>query len=295
MMKKKKKIKKKKSSSVKEWSFADHTYKPKINTKLLATSNLKERKFVGATTKKGEAYGPVQASGTSSAVSGLASGYGALAYGLYAYGESIEALKANFSKFVNELPPDNTNLIPTLMEGYNKIFQNIASVGNVIMLGFQPSFIDNIKFNVDDLVDNLNSFNGNIMSVFLGEESGFEPIEIIVDWYESIGMSEDIISRIIFVEKTNSVFDDVDKITSDVQILSNNEVSGNEQEYHYFIADSIDSYSDLLQWDEVSLLGCIDPYLLAETMFVLNKKEYSYEIDTNYIYSHLSNSSILCT
>jgi hypothetical protein len=237
--KKRKYTKKKKSEQTKskKWSWSDFIYKKEADYDLLSRSALvrvddpeysaddfgkdkkvKGRKFKGATTKKGQAHGPANATGMGvgagtamgtspggpAVIGPTDGGYGVGGYGLQAYGEALERMAKKFSEFMDSVAEEDQALIDTISSGYEAVFESVGENAKAIMMAFQPSFRHLINFNIDDLVKEINRYNGELMCLYMGESLGFEDLDVIIDWYKYIGIKESKIEKMIFVEKEAS-------------------------------------------------------------------------------------------
>ena len=277
-----KKIKKKKKST-KKWSWKDYAFNMKdkgLIEKSALTPVLKDgsRKFKGATTKKGEAHGPVNAGGIASAASvapvATGPGYGNSAYGFAAYGEALDILEKKLGGFVGGINDPSGDIANALLEGYNELFGD-ESNSKVILLGFQPSFRDCMQFDMDELIENINGFRGKLLNVFVGPKSGFEDIDTIMDWYAELGISEDAMNRMSFLEKSSSVCG-YDPFESTGDMYNDNFDYGVD----YIKVNSLsDMKNALSEWGECGITGCSELYMLGEIIYVLKKLDLDYEID----------------
>lgn len=275
-----KKIKKKPN---KKWNWKDYLFNMKdkgLIEKSALTPVLKNgsRKFKGATTKKGAAYGPANAAGTSSAISGL--GYGNSSYGFAAYGEALDILEKKLGGFVGGINDPNGSIAHALLEGYNELFGDERNA-KVILLGFQPSFREKMKFDIEELVNNINGFRGRILNVIVGPNSGFEDASTIMEWYTDLGITDDAMQRMSFVEKCSSVcgYDPFE---------STGEMYNDDFDYgvdYTQIRSLSDMKNALSKWGECGITGCAELYMLGEVIYVLKKLNNEYEIDESAIYT----------
>lgn len=262
-------------------------YKIKLKKKRLKTAlrsvNVKDkyRKFLGATTKAGKAYGPVSADGMDS---GLAiggggevgeAGWGAGGYAVRGFGEAINRNAKVFLQFVDRLKKKNTDpkLLRTVADGYKAIFNNIEDQSSAIVCGFQPSLREYMTFNIKDFVFALNNYSGEIVSIYIGEYNGMEPVSIIKRWYKDIGIDEDVIDRILFIEKATTEMDEsmldlpFKKGTGDMCITSNNDIE--------ILINPMNN---------PILIGCADLYFLPDLMLNITKQEKKFQIDKNFMF-----------
>lgn len=271
----------------KKWSWEDYSLKLK-NKKLIEKSALVKvlkdgkRDFEGAKTKKGQAFGPVSAGTYSSAQGGSqggTGGYGNSSYGFSAYGESINRLGEKIGLFVDGINDANGDIASSLLEAYSTLF-NQSNGAKVILLGFQPSFVDNINFNIEELVNNINNFKGDILNIFLGPKSGFESLDIITDWYRDLGISEKAIKKMKYVEKTASV-------CGYEPIEANNEIYDDKTDYEldYQKINTLHEFKKLLsKWDRSGISGCADLYMLGEIIYIMKLLDLPYEIQEDSVY-----------
>lgn len=278
------KSKKAKRKPQKKWNWSDYSFKLK-DKNLIEKSALTpvekdgSRNFKGATTKKGQAHGPANANSMASNVAAGSSasatpGYGNSTYGFVAYGEAITRLEERLGGFVDGINDNDGSIAHALLEGYSALFDDNDG-SKVILLGLQPSFRDYMTFDMSELVDNINNFRGKILNVFIGPESGFEDVDSILDWYSEIGISEDAIGRMTFMEKCASVCG-YTPIESDMELYSDDFDYGID----YVKVKSLPELKYALSgWGECGITGCSELYMLGEIIYVLKKLGLDYQID----------------
>lgn len=245
----------------------------------------KYRKFDNSTTSKSDgSYGPLGATGMDSSLGSggtgesggvIAGGFGVDSFGVTAFGEAINKTKSQYLEFVNTLNEQNeyndSDTLESVVAGYKLLFDSIETNINVIMCGIQPSMVEFFGFSIDKLVFALNTFNGNILSLYLGGSSEIESLDIIKQWYLDIGVNQSTIDKITFIEKSNVIPD-----SSSLQyelIQSQNGLNSTE---------TIDEFCDMV--DSVIMLGCADVYFMGELMLSYTKLRKHIDIDTNFIF-----------
>jgi hypothetical protein len=200
-------------------------------------------------------------------------GYGIGSYGLQAYGEAA----ARIRKFISSMKGKvDSQALDKIISGYQMIFNTINTHSRLVLMGFQPSMREHFNFDPKDLAFALNEFTGYVFSIYIGPGYGMEPLDEIISWYRHIGVKEEIIKNIIFIEKCNR-----QKIpdSSMISLERSDKTADN----------AITKYSDLSdifgKWDKVLLAGCADPYMLGEVMLSLGESEKSFEIDKRYVFA----------
>lgn len=247
----------------------------------------KYRKFDGSYTDKSDgSYGPTGATGMDSYVGGgvssspgeggaMGGGFGVDSFGVTAFGESINKTKSRYLEFVNKLNDageySESNVLETVVAGYKALFDSIETETNVIMCGIQPSMASHFRFSIDKLVFALNTFNGNVLSIYIGGNSDLESLDIIKKWYLDIGVKSSVIDRITFVEKSTPIPD----ASAFEYELTPSEHGLNSPEAMHEFCDSVES---------AILLGCADVYFIGELMLEYTKLQKHIDIDTNFIF-----------
>jgi len=262
-------------------------YKIKLKKKRLKTAlksvsvKDKYRKFFGATTKAGKAYGPANADGMDSglAINGGGetgeAGWGAGGYAVRGFGEAINRNGKAFLQFVDRIKKKNTDpkLMKVVADGYKAIFSNIEDLSSAILCGFQPSLREYMTFNMEDFVFALNNYSGELVSIYIGESNGMEPVKIIKQWYKDIGIEQEIIDRILFIEKATEELDEsmldlpFKKGSGDMVITSDKD-----------IIELINPMNNPI------LIGCADLYFLPDLMLNIAKQDKKFQIDKNFMF-----------
>jgi hypothetical protein len=273
------------SSKSKETYF--DKYKIKLKKKRLKTAlrsvsaKSKYRKFFGSTTDPDFAHGPANAQAMDSSPVGDisapvdAGGYGVGEYGVTGFGESINRNAKEFIKFISRMKTENSDpeIIKTIADGYKKVYANIEQNTTAILCGIQPSMIDHMRFDIDDLVFSLNNFGGEIISVYIGEANEMEPESIIKEWYKDIGVEQDVIDNIFFVEKAT---EEIEETLLDLPFnTTKNELAITSN-------DDIDMITE--NTTNPILIGCADLYFLPDFMVSFARQGIKYQMDTKFMF-----------
>lgn len=270
--------------------FEIKTKKRKIKSALKSVAiNDKYRKFTGSTTnKKKGAYGPAEANAMDSAPGtdtgdvgigdggAMGGGFGLDAFGITAFGESINNTKSEYIAFLNSLNEvdgnANSATLETVINGYKTLFDSMEQNSTVIMCGIQPSMAKFFGFSIQKLVNALNVFNGNIVSMHLGSSVGAESSDIIKQWYSDIGVHSNVIDEIIFIEKCNEI---PEPSSLDYVITSGNTGLNSK--------DVIKEFCELT--DSPILVGCTDVYFMAELIMMYGICNKHVDVDTNFAFN----------
>ena len=262
--------------------FKLKTKKAKIDTSLKSVKLTKKyARFLG---NKETYERPANAYGMDSSLSGtgdsnggaIAGGFGIDTFGITAFGESINRTKSQYLKFLNNIAESddykNNDIISSVVAGYKVLFDSMENNTTAIICGIQPSMADRFNFSLKKLVLAINTFNGNIISLYLSGNDSLESIEEIKEWYASIGISEEALQKILFIEKTNAISDA--SSLDYVLIQSSTGINSNESLVQF--CNEVDS---------AIIVGCVDSYFIGELMlgYATNKKHV--DIDTNFIFT----------
>lgn len=252
---------------------------------------------------EGNTYGPVDAIGMDSGLTGDIgtgagdTGWGADGYAVHGFGEAINRSSNAFIKFINRLKSKNIDpkLMKVVADGYKSIYNNIEHQSSVILCGFQPSLSDYMTFNMEAFVLALNNYAGEIVSLYVGEINGMEPVSVIKQWYSHIGVDEDVIANILFIEKATEKLDEslLDipfntpqhniPMTADKDVLGALDLTITSHNELY-----IESDSDIMELIEPMtnpiLIGCADLYFLPDLMINLAKQDKKFQIDNNFMF-----------
>jgi hypothetical protein len=256
-------------------------YKIKLKKKNLPTALKKTTLKEKFGKKKKVAFGPANAGGMDSSLSGDAGvaptdgGFGVGGYAVRGFGEAINKNAKAFINFVNRLKSENTdvNLIKTLTDGYKAIFSNIEDKSSAIICGFQPSLRDYMNFKMEDFVFAINNYSGEIVVVYIGEANKMEPVEIIKKWYKDIGIDEDVINKILFIEKANG---EVEESMLDIPF------STGKGDLVITSDEDIDIITEHMT--NPIFIGCSDLFFLPEFMMSIAKQGKKFEIDKNFMF-----------
>ena len=254
--------------------------KKKLKTALKKTTIRKKySRFFGDGETK---YRPVDATGFDSSLSsdvgisdGGGEGWGAGdGWGVTAFGEGISQTASLFIDFVRDIKnTESDEVINTIMDGYKTVFHNVETNSSAILCGIQPSMKEYFNFDMSEFVFAVNNFGGSIVSIVLGESTLHEPIEITKQWYAELGIHQDIIEEITFIEKCNIEFSDYSAI--DISVTNNQ-------------SNSINSSTDLNELCQdlynPILIGCTDIFFMGEFMLQFAKLERYVQIDKKFIY-----------
>ena len=260
--------------------------KPKtIKTALKQTTvKNKYRKFYGNNTDPDSAFGPANA-GEMSSIPGETggtpapgpvadAGFGIDAFGVTAFGEGINRAAGKLFGFINDLKKNGAEpaVLDALVEGYRNIFHTIESESTVILCGIQPSLQEFFKFDIDDFVFALNNYVGDVVSIYVGEHNGMEPIKALREWYADIGVDKEIIDNILFVEKTTPTNEHTE---IDIPFGKGND-------------STICSVDDLkILTSDINnpiLVGCADMYFMPDMMVALSEQHKKFQVDRKFLY-----------
>lgn len=264
--------------------FKIKTKKTKLPTALKTVSlNKKYRKFLGVDTGISDDIDDLSpnAYGMDSALSvggegAFTDGFGIDSFGITAFGESINKTKCQYLSFINSLGEcddyANGDVIESVVAGYKVLFDSMEKSTTAVICGIQPSMVSKFTFSIKKLVLAINTFSGNIISLYLGGSSELESLRDIKDWYLSIGISSEILEKMVFIEKSNAIPEssslDYDIIPSQQGINSNNSLTQ--------FCDDVDS---------AIIIGCADIYFIGELMLGYASIEKHVDIDTNFMFT----------
>lgn len=262
-------------------------YKIKLKKKRLKTAlrsvsaKSKYRRFFGSTTDPDVAHGPANAQAMDSSPGGDtgapadAGGYGVGEYGVTGFGESINRNAKEFIKFISRMKKENSDpeIIQTIADAYKKIYTNIEKNTTAILCGIQPSMIDHMRFDIEELVFALNNFGGEIISVYIGEANDMEPESVIKEWYKDIGVDKEVIDNIFFVEKAT---EEIDETLLDLQFKST------KNDLAITSTEDIDMITE--NTTNPILIGCVDLYFLPDFMVSFSKQNIRYQLDTKFMF-----------
>jgi hypothetical protein len=79
----------------------------------------------------------------------------------------------------------------------------------LIVVDVQPEYEENFTFDLEDIINELNNYEGNIYYFFNGPEMGMVDEEELGDWLLDNGLDEDILYDIVFIEKEYAFIRDV--------------------------------------------------------------------------------------
>lgn len=262
-------------------SFFDK-YKIKVKPKLvvdtaLKTTTAKEKYkvFDGEIKKRNPANamgmdsGHVVDAGIATTGDGWGAGDG---WGITAFGEGISRNAANFVRFLRDTAV-NDDVAKTLTDGYKSIFNSIENNSTAILCGIQPSMISYMGFDMNEFVFAMNSFMGDIISIVISEGTNNEPISVIKEWYSEIGVNDNVVNNIVFIEKNNHEYSNHSLIDfSDVNVSHN----------------SISTLNELNEFckrtDNPILIGCTDVYFMGELMMQFADLNKYVQIDKKFIF-----------
>lgn len=198
-------------------------------------------------------------------------------WGITAFGEGINNNTASLLDFISELKDhENEYVLNAITDGYKAIFNSVESNSTAILCGIQPSLREFMRFNIDEFVYALNNFGGDIISLYIGESMGVESIADIKSWYIDIGVSQDIIDRIVFIEKANTEYistSSFDLVIQEHVDTRNTIVDANQ--LNNLISDI---YNPIL-------IGCSDVYFMGELMLAFAHENKYTQIDRKFIYT----------
>jgi len=259
--------------------FKVKTKEAKIKTNLKSVKLVD--KYARFLNRKEKYDHPANAYGMDSSLSGdsggaIAGGFGIDTFGITAFGESINKTKSQYLSFINNIAESenykNNDIISTVIAGYKVLFDSMENNTTAIICGIQPSMASSFNFSLSKLVLAINTFTGSIVSLYLGGTEEVESLEDIKDWYASIGISDEVINKMVFVEKSNPI--------SEASSLN----------YTLTPApDGINSHDTLLHFcdlvDSAIIVGCVDSYFIGELMLGYATIQKHVDIDTNFIFS----------
>ncbi len=91
----------------------------------------------------------------------------------------------------------------------------------LIVVDIQPAHANYITFDLDEYVEYINSYTGDIYYVFNGEELGYEGVGELTDWLYDIGINEEAIDNFTFIEKSYGfIRDAMDRGVDQAEIIS---------------------------------------------------------------------------
>lgn len=227
------------------------------------------------------AFGPANANGMDSSLIGDVGvsdgGWGVGdGWGVTAFGEGISYASSKFVDFIRDLSGSESNdVLATITDGYKLIFRNIEAESTAILCGMQPSMLDYMTFDINSFVFALNNFMGTVVSIYVGESSGMESVDVIKEWYLSIGIDQEVIDNIIFIEKHNNEYTQ----------HSNIDIKFNDVEIDEFSIKTTDDLNRLcMELYNPILIGCADIYFMGEILQQFAKIERHTQIDKKFIY-----------
>lgn len=228
------------------------------------------------------AFGPANANGMDSSLSGdigaLDGGWGiGDGWGVTAFGESISYTSSKFIDFIRDLSNtgENNDVLSTITDGYKTIFRNVEAESTAILCGVQPSMLEYMNFDINSFVFALNNFMGTVISLYLGTSSGMESIDDIKEWYLSIGVDQEVIDNIIFIEKHNTEYKEHSIIDFDITNTTIDEFS---------IKTSDDLNRLCSELYNPILIGCGDVYFMGELLHQFALLNKHVQIDKKFIY-----------
>ena len=228
------------------------------------------------------AFGPANANGMDSSLSGdigaLDGGWGVGdGWGVTAFGESISYTSSKFIDFIRDLSNtgENNDVLSTITDGYKTIFRNVEAESTAILCGIQPSMIEYMNFDMNSFVFALNNFMGTVISLYLGTSSGMESIDTIKEWYLSIGVDQEVVDNIIFIEKHNTEFIEHSIIDINIKNIELNEFSVKNSDNLHNLCTEL--YNPIL-------IGCGDVYFMGELLHQFAAMNKHVQIDKKFIY-----------
>jgi hypothetical protein len=219
-------------------------------------------------------YGPTGATAMSSQLGDVGvsdGGWGVGEFGATAFGEAINRTAKKIYKYLKRLRNEGKEkaILDTIAQGYKEVFHNVEMNSRAILMGIQPALIDHMKFDINEFVSTTNNYAGEIVSVFIGPMQGCEPVENIKQWYVDIGIDQDVIDSIIFIEKSDMCNEE------SALDLPNNQIS---EEYRDLLSETISSTNNPI------LIGCADMFLMGSLMELLAEHNIKFQIDQKYIF-----------
>jgi hypothetical protein len=201
-------------------------------------------------------------------------GWGGSPFGTLGFGESLNNQKSKFIEYINNIYDSNTVddvdiLLSTVVKGYKTLFDTLEQKTTVFLMGMQPSFSKYFKDSIDDFVFAINNFMGDLVCIYIGESNGFESLDDIKDWYLHIGIDENIIENIVFVEKSTPI---------NPSSMIDCEFTGKSGE----LDDITDIFNLVKDINNAILVGCFDLYFAFDIMLCLSKINKRFEIDKRF-------------
>ena len=132
-----------------------------------------------------------------------------------------------------------------------------------------------MNFDINSFVFALNNFLGTVISLYLGTSSGMESIDDIKEWYLSIGVDQEVIDNIIFIEKHNTEYKEHSIIDFDITNTTIDEFS---------IKTSDDLNRLCSELYNPILIGCGDVYFMGELLHQFALLNKHVQIDKKFIY-----------
>lgn len=271
------------------WSWEKYKFTPKkkeIKSNLKAIDpKLKYRTFDGKIHKER----PVNAFGMDSYVGadvGLGhqgtpsvdAGYGMGTYGVTPYGEALNRAAAKLRSGLKNLKGDvSEDVIKAMLDGYASMFTRLVGNSSLVMHGIQPSMSAHFGFDIEQFIDAFNAYEGTVYSLVLSEASSLEPIREIAKWMVHNGAKKEKVDSVIFIEKISKC-----RLGDEATTIPHPEGECDSENVISNYADLAELMSSL---HDPVLVGCIDPYMIGETMLACEMASEKYQVDERYIYS----------
>ena len=150
------------------------------------------------------------------------------------------------------------------------IKENYTEHSTLVSIDVQPEYVKACEYILEDYVNTLNTFQGNILYFFNGPELGFGEVSDMQEWLTSIGVDEDIAyNEISYRPKYYAFFRnwmdmgmDRDSLIKCIRYMESNGHNDSrdvpEEEWQNILGDDYTNYEDMIMGGDCINLPDID-------------------------------------